>query len=47
MDIKKLIKTKTFWSGIGLTIYGIITQDWQSILTGFSVIFLRDAVEKQ
>jgi hypothetical protein len=45
--ITKLIKTKTFWSGVSLVIYGALTQDWQSILTGLSIIFLRDAIEKK
>jgi hypothetical protein len=47
MIIKKVIKTKTFWSGVSLVVYGAITQDWQSLLTGLSVIFLRDAIEKK
>jgi len=46
MDILRLVKTKTFWSGIFLIAYGIISQDPNSILTGLSFIFLRDAVIK-
>jgi hypothetical protein len=47
MVLKKLIKTKSFWSGLSLTIYGLITQDWQAVLSGLSFIFLRDAINKQ
>jgi hypothetical protein len=46
MGVKDLIKTKTFWSGVGLLAYGLAVQDWQSVLTGLSVIFLRDAISK-
>ena len=46
MRIKDLLKTKTFWSGLGLVAYGLVVQDWQSVLTGLSVIFLRDAMLK-
>lgn len=46
MRIPSLLKTKTFWSGVGLVVYGAINQDWQSVLTGLSIIFLRDAVNK-
>jgi hypothetical protein len=46
MRIKELLKTKTFWSGVGLAVYGVINQDWEAFLTGLSVIFLRDAINK-
>lgn len=46
MRISSLLKTKTFWSGVGLVVYGVINQDWQAVLTGLSFIFLRDAVNK-
>jgi len=46
MDMQKIVKTKTFWSGMFLIGYGILTQDVNSILTGLSFIFLRDAVNK-
>jgi hypothetical protein len=48
-----LLKTKTFWAGIALIATGI--QQWlsgdqhtglQSVLAGFGLIFLRDAVRK-
>jgi hypothetical protein len=44
MKIKELIKTKTFWSGISLIGYGLITQDWTAVINGLSYIFLRDAL---
>lgn len=53
MKIKELIKTKTFWGGLSLVAYGIvqIKEDpqtgIQNILTGVSIIFLRDAIGKQ
>ena len=54
MRIKDLAKTKTFWSGIGLVLYGSymlaegnIEEGVQNILTGLSVIFLRDAISKR
>jgi hypothetical protein len=46
MRVKQLLKTKTFWSGVGLIAYGLANQDWQAVLTGLSVIFLRDAISK-
>lgn len=46
MRIPSLLKTKTFWSGVGLVVYGAINQDLEAVLTGLSVIFLRDAVNK-
>jgi hypothetical protein len=46
MRVPSLLKTKTFWSGVGLVVYGFVAQDWQSVLTGLSVIFLRDAIAK-
>lgn len=47
MKLKELFKTKTFWSGVLLIAYGILAQDSQSVLTGLSVIFLRDAMLKK
>jgi hypothetical protein len=46
MRVKELLKTKTFWGGFGLVVYGVINQDWEAVLTGLSVIFLRDAISK-
>jgi hypothetical protein len=46
MRFPSLLKTKTFWSGIGLVVYGAINQDWEAVLTGLSVVFLRDAMIK-
>jgi hypothetical protein len=46
MRVKELLKTKTFWSGVGLIAYGLANQDWQAVLTGLSFIFLRDAINK-
>ena len=47
MELKKILKTKTFWSGLGLIVYGAINQDIESVITGLSVIFLRDAMLKK
>jgi hypothetical protein len=51
--VKDTIKTKTFWSGLGLIAYGIVqitngnqTEGINSVLTGLSIIFLRDAITK-
>ena len=47
-----LLKTKTFWSGVGLIAYGIVRlvsgdpTGWESVITGLGVIFLRDAIRK-
>ncbi len=46
MRLKRLVKTKTFWGGVGLIVYGVLNQDWEAVLTGLSVIFLRDAIRK-
>jgi hypothetical protein len=46
MQVKELLKTKTFWSGVGLVVYGVLNQDWEAVLTGLSVVFLRDAINK-
>ncbi len=46
MRLKRLLKTKTFWSGAGLIAYGVLNQDWEAVLTGLSVVFLRDALRK-
>lgn len=45
--LEELIKTKTFWSGILLIAYGILAQDPQNVMTGLSIIFLRDAMLKK
>jgi hypothetical protein len=51
MVAKELVKTKTFWSGLSLVLYGIVqiannnpNEGINSILTGLSVIFLRDGM---
>lgn len=51
--MKELLKTKTFYGGIGLLVYGIVTlihynytDGINSILTGISTIFIRDAIRK-
>jgi len=46
MRLKRLVKTKSFWSGVGLVVYGVLNQDWEAFLTGLGVIFLRDAISK-
>jgi hypothetical protein len=45
-NLKHLVKTKTFWSGVGLIVYGLINKDAEAVLTGLSVIFLREALER-
>lgn len=47
MKLKEMLITKSFWSGLALVVYGILAKDPQSILTGVSVIFLRDAMLKK
>jgi len=51
--MRELIRTKTFWGGVGTIGYGIYLflsgnpqEGIQNILIGLSVIFLRDAVRK-
>ncbi len=52
MKLKELLKTKSFYSGLALVLYGFArlgddtNEGIQSILTGLSVIFLRDAIAK-
>jgi hypothetical protein len=46
MKLGELVKTKSFWSGLTLVGYGLAVKDWQAVLTGLSVIFLRDAINK-
>ena len=53
MNLKDLLQTKTFWSGLSLVAYGVylaitgnIEAGIQNVITGMSVIFLRDAVRK-
>jgi hypothetical protein len=46
MKFGELIKTKTFWSGLSLIAYGLISQDWTAVINGLSFIFLRDAIRK-
>lgn len=52
--MKKLIFTKTFWAGagslitgVGLIITGNKTEGVQMIFSGFGLIFLRSAINKQ
>ncbi len=47
MRVKALVKTKTFWSGVVLAVYGVLNQDWEAVLTGLSFVFLRDALVKK
>lgn len=53
MDIKGLMKTKTFWGGLSSVLYGVYqivegnTQEGiQNIIMGLSIIFIRDAIKK-
>ena len=50
--MKKLVKTKTFWSaiagvaaGIGLIVTGDMPEGIQLIIGSISVIFIRDAIK--
>ena len=47
------LKSKTFWSGLSMVLYGVVqiiskneSEGIQNILTGLSIIFLRDAINK-
>jgi len=51
--LRDLLKTKTFWSGLGMVAHGLymvlsgnIENGIQMIVMGLSVIFLRDAIRK-
>lgn len=53
MNYKDLLRTKTFWSGFSLVLYGVylvsqgeVNEGVQNVLTGLSVVFLRQAVAK-
>jgi hypothetical protein len=49
---KEMLKSKTFWTGVGMIIYGVITmhnnpeEAVQNILQGLAFIFLRQAISK-
>lgn len=48
-----LIRTKTFWAGLSLVVYGVVrtvngdTEGIRDIAEGLAVIFLRNAINKQ
>lgn len=51
MSLRDMLRTKTFWSGLSLVLYGgyqilegDTSQGIQNVLTGLSIIFLRQAV---
>jgi len=46
MNLMELYQKKTTWAGLGLLLYGVYNKDVESILTGLSFIFLREAVLK-
>jgi len=53
MKLNKLMKTKTFWTGVAGIAGGIflcIQKDYEkgvgAIIAGLSVVFMRDAVSK-
>ena len=53
MKVETLIQTKTFWSGLSLVGFGIVQivkgdqqNGIQSLLTGLSIIFLREGILK-
>ncbi len=46
MRVKALLGTKTFWSGVGLIAYGVLSKDLEAVLTGLGLIFVRDAIRK-
>jgi hypothetical protein len=53
MITKDTLKSKTFFSGLALVLYGIVnfsdnpSEAVNSILSGLSIIFLRDAIAKK
>lgn len=51
--MKELIKSKTFYAGLGLVLYGIShlvqggqEEGFRNILEGLSIIFLRQGIMK-
>jgi hypothetical protein len=53
MKLRKLLRTKTFWAGIGtigtgvyLIVNGNVVEGIQSISGGLGMIFIRDALVK-
>lgn len=51
--IKKLLKSKTFWTGIGTIIAGAVTiangdkaAGIEMVAAGLAMIFIRDAIRK-
>lgn len=52
MNIKKLIRTKTFWTGLSAVTLGIlliINGEWRTgvpmVFGGMAMIFVRDAIK--
>ena len=55
MNLKKLKKSKTAWTGLGLILYGVYNliagegdkqEGINAIIFGIQTIFLRDAIAK-
>jgi hypothetical protein len=54
VNLKQLIRTKTFWAGLTTAIVGciVLTGDTEKIegvkmiMSGLTVIFVRDAIQK-
>lgn len=54
MKFKEMIRSKTFWTGIGSVVGGVLTviegnqqAGIQLIIGGLGMIFLRDAIAKK
>ena len=46
LNWKELVKSKTFWIGVGTAIYGIYTGSAELVIGAGGIITLRDAVAK-
>ena len=46
LDWKTLVKSKTFWLGIFLAIYGIYNGQLELVIGAGAIVTLRDAVAK-
>jgi len=53
MNIKKLIKSKTFWLGVStaaggavMCTNGHVAEGVEAIVAGLAIIFIRDAISK-
>lgn len=46
LNWKKLLKSKSFWLGLAIVVFGIYTKQYEIILGGAAVITVRDALTK-